>query len=939
MHAKASSEKLAGMRWPQPSLRVLLLALVAWVVCPEAVASDTEEEQTVRFEVVHLEGEELASVMVMARWLGKSQTVMLTDDGVAPDKVATDEIWTGELTGGMVRLLPVELWAYCGSTGISEAKQVYAGLELIREGDNTLAYAISRDCDAPATRVLQAESVALQPDKDLVGYHASWMVFGLFLVAFAARRPRDDAPLPEAKGRMWPWLFVWVALAVVFTWPAALAGPDLWVGRHFDLPGTIWSLSAIPRFDWGFTDPLTSWPRGADYSRFDSYTLLPVGHLFSFVHPSRLHGFLQIIGVAVSAWAAQGFARSVGARSPWDLLAGLAFAFSGMASTALLEGHVYLLFDPWMPLFAWVWFKAMSGSGTTRQGILAGALYSLTLLTTAYLGMAATLIAVGFFVGGVLAHGRRVLRPAMAAWIPIVPVLAGLVWVSLSGDQALHDTSVASIQLGSANLLNLLGPLPQIDFDGHSIAPVLSPVVVGLMIIAPLMVPRWRSRRVLWWTALGSIVIGLGISLDADGNSPLIPLPLFWVVETFEARWFRFPSRMVWVWGLCAGVVSAVVLTVIARRSRVAASLLMICALVHVFLGVRHTERQWTYPGGAPSAYSHVSGPVLDLFPEGSDQAQEEDMWFSALACAYQIEHGLPLAENCVSTVPQDNPRSILGRVVRAQLLAGEVGFVEDTLSSIGFVAVALHIDLFSEGDADRMRTALERFGAPIVETTDGGERIVLLPLPSGVETQNLFQSQRVAIFEAASDTHFSTKSSIGLVLAEADQALHEDRTIQLEVRESVVAARDIAVWKATAEWEGGSQTLRFFDPHEEVREEEDLEFRWLAKWWGKIPSPFTLTVTGVGLSGEVQTEWQGEVYSRVRDDRLVFKYGTSGIHPIVPTAALSTPLRDSDAGLLAAGFWGVYFFLAMFVWLWVRSRQDGSEDSQAASNPANTSA
>ncbi len=902
------------------------------VVSAGVARAEVPTQQTIRVEVTHVEGTELSGLVAYTNWLGEQNQAILVDDGTAPDLVAEDELWTGQWTGAPVRMLPIRLEATCGKGRQSEVQEVYAGVELIPAGDALLSFAINKDCAAPAIRVPAGQETPLEANHLLMALHALWLALGLGLVVLLSVRRQPHAAVEDTpSGPLWPWLLFWVALAVAWTWPAALAGSEMWVGRHFDLPGTIWSLSAIPRLDWQLSDALTGWPQGADYSRFDSYTLLPIGMVLQFLHPATLHGWLQIAGVALSAWAAQGFARAMGARAPWDLLSGIVFAFSGVAATALLEGHVYVLFNPWMPVFAWAWWLALTSKQTFRQGLLAGLCFSLAVLTTAYLGLAAAVIAICFFVGALFRHGQRVVRPALAACVPVVPIGLALMWVTAAGDQGLHDTTMASIQLGSANMLNLMGPMPQIDFEGHSIAPVLSPVTIGLMLLAPLVMRDWRRVRVLWWTALLALLLSFGLSIDADGNSPLLPLPLFWILQVFETRWYRFPVRMIWTWALCGGVIASLALTQLAVGRRWLASLVVLASLVHAFVAVRPQVRQQTHLAQAPSAYSQVDGPILDLFPEGSDLAREEEMWFSALACAYQVEHGRPLAENCVSTVPQDNPRNVMGRVVRAQLLAGEVVFIREMLSSIGFAAIAFHVDLFSRGDAQRIGVALHQFGDPIADTTDGGEHILLFPVPSNTESQDLFQSQRVAMYEAANDSHFTTNFTIGAVLAEVDVEVASDREVRIEVREEIMEAREIARWVATVSWDEGEEDLIFVDPHEVIREEEDLEFRWVASWRGPIPAAFDLHVKGINREGDLHTEWEGKVVSKVDSDRVVFAYGIKGLHPIVPTEALNTLRRDTDAGLMASMFWGLFLFACTWMWLgvrwWVRRQEADSTE------------
>jgi hypothetical protein len=914
-----------------------MISLARWLIgaaaalAPLAVSAAPPGPQTVRIEIVNTEAENVAEITAVATWLGQERMVMLADDGIPPDAVETDEVWTAEWTGDPVRMLPVRIQAVCGTRAGGQSVEVFAGIERLHAGDNVVSYRLSEDCTAPATRIPSVKSDSRQAKHRTLAAHSAWLILGLVAVAFAVPRARPETTAVSRAGALWPWLAVWLGLAVAWTWPAALAGPDMWVGRHFDLPGTIWSISAIPRLDGQLYDLWTGWPRGADYARFDSYTLIPITLVLQSLDPARLHGWLQIVGVALSAFAAQGFARALGARTPWDLIAGIAFAFSGIASTTLLEGHVYQVLVPWMPLFAWSWWRATQMPGTRAQAAMAGLFFVLTLLTSAYLGMAAALIAVAFFIAGLRQHGARIVPMGLVAAAVVVPAGLGLMLIGVTSDTAVHDTTMASIQLGAANLLNLMGPHGNVDFDGHSIAPTLSPIVLGLILLSPFLVFDRRRRKVLGWTAVIGLFISLGTSLDADGNSPLFRLPLYWVLECFDQRWFRFPSRMMWVWGLCGGTLAAVALTQIGRGSRWVAGLLLVGAMAHPFAAVRHPMRQHHIDGRAPSAYDAARGPVLDLFPEGSDLAREEEMRFSATACAHQIQHQLPIAEDCVSTVPQDNPRSRLGQMVRTQLMAGEADFVAETLSMMGFSAIAMHVDMFARGDAERLFAALETLDSPVVTTRDGGEHIHLFVLPTGPSGAAPFQSQRTALFEAAKDTRFSENRWVGKALSGTDVQPLGNRVLTVEVREQDLEAKTVLRWSALARWPTGERAFELMDPLERIREEEDLDLRWRAVWSGEIPAHFALALNGTNTVGDVVAQWEGEVWSRADPDRLVFIHGTRGVQPMVPTAHLSAPHRDTDTGLLAAIAWGVYGLLAILVWLVLQRRTRRADVARSA--------
>ncbi len=868
-------------------------------------------EQVVRVELVDLSGEQLMRARAQSTWLGEHRDAMLLDDGLGPDKSAGDGIWTAEWRGESLRMMPLTVHAQCQS---ADWQEIYAGLQRLEQGETVVGLVVGDNCELPAIRVARPEATALELDRERLLAHMSWILGVMVFVVWLVARHR---PVPQSSGKphgLGRWLVVWLVLAALWTYPAILAGPGGWVGRHFDLPGTIWSISALPRMGAGLFDPATGWPRGVSYSQLDSYTLIPLSWLSEWIHPARLHGWLQVLGVALSAWAAQAFAREVGARSPWDAVAGLSFAFSGIASHALLEGHVYHVLNPWMPLFALFWWRAMSAQGRVKDGAIAGILFCLTLLTTAYLGVAAAVIASGFFVGGLWRQGQRVLAPAMAAWIPILPVALGYTWLMGSGDPVVHSNSMESIQLGSANMLNLLAPVPEIDLERHSLAPALSPVALALLFAAPLVIGRRAGVSVLMWTAIAGLVMSLGPSINADGNSSLLSTPMYWLLDSVNLQFLRFPVRFIWVWELCAGAVAALVLTQLSRTRRWGAVLLLVAALGHAFVGVGHPLRQGVQVGAVPSAYSHAEGPVLDLFPRGSDLAGEEELWFSGLACGYQAVHQLAIAENCVATSQEKNPRGVLSSLVIPQLLAGEVWPTALLLSSLGFDAVALHVDMFSASDAARLSSSLKVMEGEVVVSTDGGEHVALFRLPESLQGERVTHEEAIQTFEALQYMGAARAPVIGIPGGDASDG-GATKALFVEVHEELEEVGTIDSWLATLTWPNGTQDLQFADPLVSIRgDDELLEMRWLASWKGAIPSTFNLTLRGLGPTGEQRTTWTGDVYLSGAIERISFGYSARGVQPETSTRSHEMPHGRLESGLLASFFWGV-FILLVTVW------------------------
>ncbi|MFT5684139.1 MAG: hypothetical protein ACI8RZ_005080, partial [Myxococcota bacterium] len=386
-----------------------------------------------------------APVSVEAVWLGETVQVPLSADG--------DGLFHAELSGPSARYIQVSLW--------QDGQAIYSGVERLAEGDQTLSYGLTQN-QSVARRMSRPLPQATLERREAAWIGGSLLWTGLTLAGMlwlAGRARRNDVVI---RWRWWWSPILWLVLAIAWTWPAATGALT---SRHFDALGTIWGLASADRLISGLLqDPLTGWPLGGDYARFDSFLLLPLG--LTSVEPTRLHGLLQIAGITMSAWAAERFALAVGARAPWSLLAGLLFAFSGLSANVLLEGHVYMLLDPWLPLMGLLWWRALALEGGAKLGALTGLAFSAALLTSGYLGLSAAVVAIGLWVGAAVRRGREILPATLGALAVVLPVGIAYLWAFVSHSGGL-DTSAVSIQMASASLASLAGPSPEIDRQHH----------------------------------------------------------------------------------------------------------------------------------------------------------------------------------------------------------------------------------------------------------------------------------------------------------------------------------------------------------------------------------------------------------------------------------------------------------------------------------------
>ena len=525
---------------------------------------------------------------------------------------------------------------------------------------------------------------------------------------------------------------------VVWSWPLATDPFRLQVAQQFDHLGTIWVSGLGPRLDGDPVTWLAGWPEGEDLRRMDTLLLIGVSWLLGrWVAPTAVLGLLAMIGPPLSAWAAERFAAHVlSVRWPWSIAAGLTFGFAGPAATALLEGHSYTLLDPWLPLMAWQWHRALSPDGRLRHGLLAGCLWVACLLTSAYVGILASLWLAVWGLGS-LRNLRAAWPRVLCAAVLVLPV--GVLYAAqfASGgetdrllDSYYHQPAVIGTIHGSANLSSLAGAAH--DADGvvqHSMIPALGflPwVLVALAVGRRCLTGPWRLLVVL---GLFGLVFALGPFLRVDAEQSGIPWVLAPLQDSSVAGFFRFPFRLVGLATLAWGVVAAAMIGLLARRSRLAPLLLLLAAVdILVTNGVpaRMAHVGWAIPTALYSLPDQ--GAVLPLLPELNGASSEFERFLNDRDCAYQATLGRPLLNRCTATTSRHGPRWEIGSWLRTALLEGEEPeAVSRRLSSLGIGAVIWRPDLYSPTDREVTAAALERaLGAPVDTSRDAGEHVVV---------------------------------------------------------------------------------------------------------------------------------------------------------------------------------------------------------------------
>lgn len=658
-----------------------------------------------------VKSEEPGSITAHLQWLGENIEVPLTQ--------TQSGLWTATARGPQVRTLGIDLWLNdrIPSTRISQ------GLEVMPKGDATLSWSLAGRGENAAWRLSEPVQLstmrAKQERSAMLG--GAWAVLSVLFVlvlggrALAAR----DLDTGEDKVSLKREGLAWFVFALVWTWPAAVAGSDI-VGRHFDALGTVWVIDAVTRLGFDLHDPSSAWPTGATYSAIDSWLLLPMSWLGASLRATTVHGWIAVIGVATSGLSASMFARLMGARAPFHSVAGLLFIGSGLAAAALLEGHVYQVVNPWMPLMAIHLWRAGGHQRRGHHGLIAGLFFGLALFSSGYLGLSAGLVALG------LALPLLVRGPRDGVLIAgVVAVLLGALYLylfSAAGQPGATHATTETLRMGSLSL-NSLGPATaEIDRTDHSWSIALSAMMVALAVLT--LVSKHRGAGQLMGIASVSVLIAMGpdwsLGIAPDEATLASPIQFLWDLPS--VRYLRFPGRILWAALLSLSVLAAVGLTFLAQRlGKRSGLLVMAIVVVEALVTVRLPARQVVMVSDTPQVYGMAEGPVFDLVGEGTSISREVDSWMNAILCQYQTVHSRPIAEDCVAVGPAVNPRVPLARWVAARLYEGDSQSVIGRLKQLGFTALAVHYDWIDAGDALRIKTALEGLSVHAEEETAEG--------------------------------------------------------------------------------------------------------------------------------------------------------------------------------------------------------------------------
>ncbi len=523
-------------------------------------------------------------------------------------------------------------------------------------------------------------------------------------------------------------LALYAVVSMLWTWPLVTDPSHLLVARHFDAFPVAWLAEAAPGFLPDGVHPGVAWPDGEALQRVDSFVLLGLALVMGGKIPGLLVvNLFVLLGPVVSAWGAQRFVeRALGVPAPASLVAGLLFGFAPLALVAVLEGHVYVLLDPWLPLMALACWEG--------RAVGAAVHFALALLTTAYLGVDAALVAVA-----VLLARRDVLAPRDVAKVLGALATVGFMYTVMfvaGGAMPPREAVAAPLRAESATLTTLLAWSPWVDVARHSLGPALGTATLVLGAVALRrredLVQEAGSARalgVLGAVGFGSVLLALGPWLELGvAHTEAFPTPLALLDATGVFEVFRFPIRFAWVAALLLGALASLW---VSRRGALAVRLWLGLVVLDVLVASGAPWRIDARPVAVPSLYRSLpEAPVLELYPEALGTREDLGFYQQNLACFAWLTHRRPILDRCLNTDLPQNPRVLASREVHAALLGA--GDVLSVLRRLRVGSVVLHPDLYAEPLRSEILAGLRgALGAPSGEGRDGGAWLVAWGVPS----------------------------------------------------------------------------------------------------------------------------------------------------------------------------------------------------------------
>lgn len=453
---------------------------------------------------------------------------------------------------------------------------------------------------------------------------------------------------------------VWLALAMLVTWPASLSPASVLIGHpDVDVWNHAWGYWFIAHqlsdLSWPFSTSLIGVPQGGDLYFIDLLGAV-IGAPLSWVFgPAVAYNGVMLARLTAAGLAGQALAEEVAGRGPHTMVAGagmvtLPFLMSEMSNG--ISEVIAVHWIVWVLLAAWRAFHAPSRRAWVQVGILGG----LATVASFYYGLVSAMM-VAVLYGAM--QGRRLASRLILGWHDKVWGMAAWVLVSLPSWLAFQWTLRSENALivrpkafSSGWILdhNAVDPrtyiapggFQSVDLTQYGEAFVHTAYLRWTVILLGLLALIRRPALRPWGVAAAvSLIMGLGPMLYWDGWVELfgrrVSLPFYWAQAVGPDVAITHPLRL-----SIGGQISMVLLASVGAATLARAAWVPALAAAIVFESLVVSSGPWPIPvsdAEVPEAYTQaaIDGPVLDLPGSvGKTMATSRYFW-------YQTVHGQPI--------------------------------------------------------------------------------------------------------------------------------------------------------------------------------------------------------------------------------------------------------------------------------------------------------
>ena len=445
---------------------------------------------------------------------------------------------------------------------------------------------------------------------------------------------------------------LWLAVAIVVTWPASLSPATTLIGHpDVDVWNHAWGYWFIPhqisQLSWPFSTELIGVPQGGDLYFIDLLGAVLGAPLCWLFGPAVAYNGVMIARLAAAGLAGQALAESVLGRGPHTMVAGtglvtLPFLLSEMSNG--ISEVIAIHWIVWVLWAGWTVIQAPTKAHWIRLGILGG----MATIASFYYGLVSAMVLAVLYLAvhgrrvlGVLRDGARTASIGLGTWVLVsLPAWLAFQW-TLNSENALivRPKAFSAGWILDHNAVDprtyvMPGDFQSVDLTQYGEAFVhtayLRWTIIGFAVWGLI---RRASLRPWGVAALVSLVMGLGPMLfwgdwvEVAGRR--VSLPFYWAQVLGPDVAITHPLRLS-IGGqiitvlLAAGGVAAV------GRAILAPAVALAVALESLLVA----PAPWPVPTAdarVPQAYTdaNIAGPVLDLPGSvGKTMATSRYFWF-----------------------------------------------------------------------------------------------------------------------------------------------------------------------------------------------------------------------------------------------------------------------------------------------------------------------